>query len=286
MGGINPGSGYTYEKNLNGVSLDILPARASTPQFKVSAYKSGEDWYLSVAPGWAYYPYHTVSITSTGDRDVLVGDQSVPDLDTFAAFRSQYIGSVQVYKALRYGSTANELALGQQYQVLSGTTVSYVVMVQAIPSGTPPRLMIIDKTNFESCYLFGCDTPASDLGTSAVMVCLSGAELQPTTVTISGNQVLTDATYTAYNSITYWERLGLTCKIIASFDPSTGEVIQRHTGPVYFDQLTETYARAVNFDDLNTPPSLIDGGWSSVFYLSTGANAPSGYTFDYTYPSP
>ena len=52
MGGINPGSGYTYEKSLNGVSLDILPAGKSfLHPFKVTARKEGSDIKVRVRAG-------------------------------------------------------------------------------------------------------------------------------------------------------------------------------------------------------------------------------------------
>ena len=52
MGGINPGSGYTYEKSLNGVSLDILPqGRAFQHPFRVTARKDGTTIKVRVRAG-------------------------------------------------------------------------------------------------------------------------------------------------------------------------------------------------------------------------------------------
>jgi hypothetical protein len=53
MGGINQGSGYTYEKSLNGVSLDILPQASGSNNhpFKVILVKDGTTWKFKVVPG-------------------------------------------------------------------------------------------------------------------------------------------------------------------------------------------------------------------------------------------
>ena len=53
MGGINQGSGYTYEKSQNGVSLDILPQASGSNNhpFKVILVKDGTTWKFKVVPG-------------------------------------------------------------------------------------------------------------------------------------------------------------------------------------------------------------------------------------------
>ena len=267
--------------------LEDRPDADDNSQFKVTASFAEEFWWIGINPGWAYYPNYTVLMTSTGDRDISVGDSSVGSESDFANFRGKYINACHAYSLFRYADIANNLSLGQQYSWGLSTGLVYVVMVQPIPASQPPRLLVISKADFDSYYLFGCTPSNGDLGASAVLVTLSASELSPVTTTISGNTVLTDGTTVLHDAKTYWERLGLACKIIATLDPVTGTVTQVHTGPIYFDQLSEHYTKKVaTTADVISPPDVVDGGWSAAYYATGEPSAVPDYIFDYIYPDP
>jgi len=254
-------------------------------QFKVTAHKIAEDWFLSINPGWSYYTQHVLLITSTGNRDILAGDSGINSADDYASFRQKYHASATCYKALASPTVANDFRLGQKYKAESDQK-TYVVVCHGLPGNEPPRVLVIGETFFEQTFLFGCDAANGDLGTSAVTLTKSGSTLNKTTVTISGNLVLTSGSSVSSESATYWERMGISCKVIAIFDHITGSLTQIHTGPVYFDQTSEHYTKEVPIAQVTTQPDIVDGGWSAIYYTTASSNAPTGYTFDYTYPNP
>jgi len=260
--------------------LEDLPD-APPEQFKVTVEKDTNGTWLGIHPGDTVFNSYTVGITSTGNRDVLAGFQEVDGADDFGTVRRQYHATVNCYKALQFPDKANELTIGQRYQA-EAEGLTYVVMIHAIPSGAPPRLCVIGKQAFRDTFLYGCD-PATDFGKTAVLQTRSGAALTKVTATISGNVVLTETTDVSFESITYWERVGLIAKLIAVYDPATNELSQAFSGPMCFDGVSEHYSIDVPSANVNTAPTIIDGGWASAFYTTAAANAPSGYTFDYTY---
>lgn len=250
-------------------------------QFKVTVVNDDNGTWVGIHPGDTVYNAYSVGITSTGNRDVLAGFQDVTAPSSFGNVKRQYHATVNCYKALQQPTVANDLALGQRYQA-EPEDLTYVVMIHAIPSGVPPRLCVIGKQAFRDKFLYGCDA-TNEFGSTAVLQTRSGAELTKTTVTISGNSVLTDTTDVAFSSATYWERVGLVAKLIAVYDPVTDELSQAFSGPMCFDGVSEHYSKSVTYDQVSTPPDIIDGGWASAFYTTGASNAPSGYTFDYTY---
>lgn len=256
---------------------------SSPDQFKVTLNKSEGQWWVGVAPGWAHYPNYTILLTSTGNRDVVVGDSSIDSEADFAYWRHSYIDAVHGYYSKRFSSVANQLSLGQQYSVPSGE-ISYVIMVCSVPGGDPPRLLVISAADYQDCYAFGAPDPSNDLGTSAVALTLSNSALNGTTVTINGNTVLTDATTVSAEVETYWKRLGLSAKLIAVLNLNEGQVLQVHSGPIHMDATSEHYSE--QNDNVSTPPDVVDGGWSAAYYVTDAVNSPSGMTFDYSYPAP
>ena len=251
-------------------------------QFDVSFVENEEGVWLEIVPGETVFNSYIIGITSTGNRDVLAGFQEVNGADDFGTVRRQYHKTVNCYKALQDGDIANDMTLGQRYQAeTSGKT--YVIMIHAIPSGISPRLCVIGKQAFEDKFLYGCSAPTSEYGKTAVLQTRSGAILQGNTVNISGNIVLLSTSGVGYNSITYWERMGLIAKLIAVYDSATKEITQVFNGPMCFDGVSEHYSIDVPSANVSTAPTIIDGGWASAFYTTAAANAPSGYTFDYTY---
>jgi hypothetical protein len=219
---------------------------------------------------------------SSGNRDVSAGFQEVDGADDFGTVKRQYHKTVNCYKALQDDDIANDMTLGQRYQAeSSGKT--YVIMIHAIPSGISPRLCVIGKQAFEDKFLYGCSAPTSEFGKTAVLQTRSGASLTKVTASISGNVVLTSTTDVSFDSVTYWERVGLIAKLIAVYDSATKEITQVFNGPMCFDGVSENYSIDVPSANVSTAPTIIDGGWASAFYTTAAANAPSGYTFDYTY---
>jgi len=250
-------------------------------QFDVSFIENEEGTWLEIVPGETVYNHYTVGIISTGNRDVVAGFQEVDGPSDFGTVRRQYHGTVNCYKALQFPDKANELTIGQRYQA-EAEGLTYVVMIHAIPSGAPPRLCVIGKQAFQDTFLYGCD-PLTDFGKTAVLQTRTAASINATTATISGNEVLVVPTTVGSQSITYWERMGLIAKLIAVYDPATKELSQAFNGPMCFDGVSEHYSINVESDVVTTAPSIIDGGWASAFYVTAESNAPSGYTFDYTY---
>lgn len=254
-------------------------------QFKVTAHKIGTDWFLSINPGWSYYTYNVLMITSAGNRNISSGDSSIDSAGDYASFQQKFHASATCYKALASPTVANDFRLGQKYKA-EADQKTYVVVCHGLPNNAPPRVLVIGKTFFDQTFLFGCDPTSGDLGTSAVTLTKTGAALNATTVTISGNVVLTSGSTVGADAKTYWERMGISCKLIAIFDHITGSLTQIHTGPVYFDQTSEHYTKNYPLAQVQTEPDIVDGGWSATWYTTGASNAPTGYTFDYTYPNP
>jgi hypothetical protein len=252
-------------------------------QFDVTVEKDENGTWLGIHPGETVFNYYVIGITSSGNRDISAGFQELDGADDFGTVRRQYHATVNCYKALQFPGLANELTIGQRYQA-EAEGLTYVVMIHAIPSGAPPRLCVIGKQAFQDKFLYGCSDPTSDFGKTAVLQSKTCSSINATTATILGNVVLVEPTTVGSDSKTYWERMGLIAKLIAVYDPATDELTQAFNGPMCFDGVSEHYSISVATTiQVNTPPSIIDGGWASAFYTTAAANAPTGYTFDYTY---
>jgi hypothetical protein len=284
MGMLGKGVGVLAKGIGSGSPSFVLADQPDAPpeQFKVTVEKDVNGTWLGIHPGETVFNSYTTGITSSGNRDISAGFQDVDGAADFGTVKRQYHKTVNCYKALQDGDIANDMTLGQRYQAeTSGKT--YVIMIHAIPSGISPRLCVIGKQAFEDKFLYGCSAPTSEFGKTAVLQTRSGAALTKVTASISGNVVLTSTTDVSFDSVTYWERMGLIAKLIAVYDPATNELTQTFSGPMCFDGVSEHYSIDVPSANVSTAPTIIDGGWASAFYTTAAANAPSGYTFDYTY---
>lgn len=250
-------------------------------QFQVSFVENEDGVWLEIFPGDTVFNSYTVGVSSNGNRDILDGFRDVDGADDFGSVKRQYHATVNCYKALQFPDIANDLTLGQRYKA-EDEGLTYVVMIHAIPSGAPPRLCVIGKQAFRDKFLYGCD-PTSEFGKTAVLQTRSSVSLSKQTVVIASETVLKDTTETGISTFNFWERFGLIAKLIAVYDPATKELSQAFYGPMCFDGVSEQYAKSVAYLQEQVPPNIIDGGWASAFYVTAAANAPSGYTFDYTY---
>lgn len=272
MGGLNPGNGYTLDRSLAGVSLDILPNRGPKQQFQVTPHKAGSDWYLAIEPGWAQRVECASLITSSGNRSISIGGQSIADFNDFGKLWRYEINKVNCYKAKRYASLANDLSLGQQY--ICDETETLVVLYAPQP-GSNVRLAVIGATAYANTFNYS--GYAGALGATAVAQIRSGSEV---TVTKDGNGKVTDVALN-FDSTTYWERIALMTKPLARFNKSTRKLTVYNIGPQSFDSPSETYAIDVAYASVGTAPTLIDADWAAAFYVTGDANGPSGYNFDY-----
>lgn len=272
MAGLNPGNGYTFERGLNGLSLDILPQPQPKQQFQVQAQKSGNDWYLSIQPGWVQRPEYTVGITSSGNRVVSAGFTDISDSSTFARLVTHEITKVNCHKGLRFPAVANDLKLGQQYLCPENETL---VILYAPTPGSGARIAVIGKDAYNNTFNYAGTT--DEWGFTAVVQVRSGSDV---TVTKDGNGKVTDVSL-SFDSVSYWERIGLLVRPLAKFNKTTRELTIYNLGPQTFDHVSETYAVDVDIDDVTTAPSVIDANWAAAFYNTGDANGPSGYTFDY-----
>ena len=260
-------------------SLDLDSAVGDAPQFRVTASRYDEKWWLSVTPGYVTRTAATSMITAS-NRSVTAGAQDIPDSTTFANWYLSRVEKVNCYKSLRYPDAANDLNIGQQYEADPNGGQNVLVALVCPYPGLVTRLVIIGETDFQSTFNYFDASGASgtgEYGVTAVIQVRSGAEL---TVTKDVNGKVTDVSL-AYDSVSYWERVGLHVRVIAKLNTATGEVSQYSEGPQSFDIVSETYGVDVPYDDVVTPPSIIDGNWAAAFYNTGDSNAPSGYTFDY-----
>lgn len=286
MPGLND-SGYTSGRSSGvlvkqqgsvGPSLDSDPAPGDTPQFKVVPTYADGKWWLSIEPGWVTRTCANALLTAS-NRAISVGDQSVSDSTSFDNYRQVRVEKVNCYKSLRFGSVANDLTLGQQYEADKGAG-DYVLVALCCPyPGSEVRLVVVDDTQFESDFNYhvGTGSVPGDYGCTSVIQIRDGQEL---TVTKDVNGKVTDVTLST-DQQSYWERVALHVRILARFKPSTGELDVVNHGPQTFDMVSETYGVSVAYDDVGTAPAIIDGNWSAAFYATGDSNAPSGYTFDY-----
>lgn len=261
-------------------SLDLDSPVGDAPQFRVTASRHDEKWWLSVTPGFVIRSTTGTSGLIASDRTILSGDQTVTSDARFGNGVYFKAEKVNCYKSLRYPSAGNDLTLGQQYEADPGSGSKVLVALVCPNPGTDVRLVVIGEDDFIDTFNFynaNGGPGSADFGCSAVIQARTGAEL---TVTKDVNGKVTDVAISSATA-SYWERAGLAVRIIARLDTTTGEVEQVSEGPQHFDVVSETYVVEVPYDDVATPPTIIDGNWSAAYYVTGDSNAPSGYTFDY-----
>jgi hypothetical protein len=282
-----PGVGYDVYETGDTVSLVIPQVKPDAKQFEctVNKDKNGNLW-MNVEPGFVkILNYNNLLITSTGNRDVSVGDASVITSTPLAVTKLYKVDGCNCYKALRYPTKAATLALNQ-FQ-LETEEDSLVVLYRAAPGYGKPRLAVISVSLFNSCFRYG-PTSATD-GEGSVPIIkhlfqLTSAQYTVDT-TIPGIPPthaagLTD--YIPFLGLKYslWDRLGIYVKFIALYDSTTKKLTQYHTGDVDLTETAESYISSTG--PFVTTGPCIDDGWASSFYVTSGTGAPSGYTFDYS----
>ena len=248
----------------------VLEDKPESRQFEVTAHALAGQWYLSIAPGFCQVTEATSGITSSGNRDVNVGFSDIPSESTFTELDLYYKDSVDAHKGMRYQNVANDLELGQQY--LAPEEYTYVFLYSAYP-GNGVRLGVVGREIYNSHFNYNGDPDT--WGKTAVIQIRSGADL---TVTKDGNGKVTDVSL-SYDSIAYWERVGLLVRPLATFRKSTGVVTVHNIGPQTFDYVSETYGKSVAYDQVAVAPDVVDGNWAAYHYITGAPNAPADYIF-------
>jgi len=287
---IRPGIGYKV-KNVSGqTSLVIDPPRKPAPlQFECTVLTEKvagvtKKW-MKVEPGFVKILNYTTMLTSSGNRDVSVGDASIQDSSYLADTKLYKVEGCNCYKELRYTAKAATLALNQFR--IEDEEDTLVVLYRAAPAYGKPRLAVISASKFASSFRYG-PTSATDgegsvptikhvfqTGTYSATVSVNVPGTPPTTASGSTGPI---PTFNKFTSM--WDRLGLSVKLIALYDSSTKKLTQYHTGDVDLTETAESYIFA-SASPVTTGP-CIDDGWASSFYVTGGSGAPAGYTFDYT----
>ena len=293
---IRPGTGYKV-KNVSGqTSLTIDPPRKPAPlQFECTVLTEKvagvtKRW-MKVEPGFAkILNYNVLMIVSSGNRDVSVGDNSIISGEgggvggnTLGVTKLYKVEGCNCYKALRYTAKAATLALNQ-FQ-LEDEEDSIVVLYRAAPGYGKPRLAVISASLFASSFRYG-PTGAS-VGEGTVPAIKNMLYFTPSAIV----PVTTNAPYATTGQtspmsqfgagVAFWDRLGLSVKLIALYDSTTKKLTQYHTGDVDLTETAESYIKTTSSPLVSTGP-CIDDGWASSFYVTGGTGAPSGYTFNYS----
>jgi len=281
-----PGVGYDLYETGDTVSLVIPQVNPDAKQFEctVNKDKNGNLW-MNVEPGFVKILNYTILITSSGNRDVSVGDASIADSSALADTKLYKVEGCNCYKALRYPTKAATLALNQ-FQIETEED-SIVVLYRAAPGYGKPRLAVISVSLFNSCFRYG-PTSATD-GEGSVPTIKHLFQTGTTTATVSvlvpGTPPVSASgttgsipTFAKFSSL--WERLGLSVKLIALYDSTTKKLTQYHTGDVDLTETAESFISTTG--PFVTTGPCIDDGWASSFYVTSGTGAPSGYTFNYS----
>jgi hypothetical protein len=267
---IRPGIGYKV-KNVSGqTSLVIDPPRKPAPlQFECTVLTEKvagvTKKYIKVEPGFVKILNYTLMLTSTGNRDVSVGDASILDPNYMAITKLYKVEGCNCYKALRYPASAATLALNQ-FEIETEED-SLVVLYRAAPGSGKPRLAVISASLFASCFRYGPTSASNGEGTVPT--------IKHVFRTGTSGSVPTLAVYASM-----WERLGLSVKLIALYNSTTNKLTQYHTGDVDLTETAESYIVS-SASPVTTGP-CIDDGWASSFYVTSGTGAPAGYTFNYS----
>ena len=241
-----------------------------TQQFQVSYSKVGSDYYIGITPGYCQRVEATSGITSTGNRNVINGFSDIPADSSFGYLELYYIKEVAAYAGLKNDDIANDLELKQQYKALEDIT--YVFLYCPYP-GSGVRLGVVGRNIYNSHFNYAGSNDT--WGKTAVVQIRSGYDL---TVTKNGAGLVTDVSL-GYDQISYWERVGLLVKPLATFTKSTREIKVHNIGPQTFDHVSETYGIDVPLANVSTPPDITDGNWAAYYYLTGAPQAPSAYTF-------
>jgi len=295
---IRPGTGYKV-KNVSGqTSLIIDPPRKPAPlQFECTVLTEKvagvtKRW-MKVEPGFVkILNYNVLMIVSSGNRDVMVGDNSIISGEgggvggnTLGVTKLYKVEGCNCYKALRYNAKAATLALNQ-FQ-LEDEEDSIVVLYRAAPGYGKPRLAVISASQFASCFRYGNTGASVGEGSVPTIKHLfqTGTTTATCSVTVPGEPPVTASgntgpipTFGKFSSL--WDRLGLSVKLIALYDSTTKKLTQYHTGDVDLTETAESYIKPAS--SLVTTGPCIDDGWASSFYITGGTGAPSGYTFNYS----
>jgi hypothetical protein len=219
---------------------------------------------MKVEPGFAKILNYTVMITSTGNRNVSVGDASIIDPNYMGITKMYKVEGCNCYKALRYASAAT-LALNQFELETEEDTL--VVLYRAAPGYGKPRLAVISASLFASSFRYGPTSISDGEGTVPT--------IKHVFQTGTSGSVPTLAVFASL-----WIRLGLSVKLIARYNIATKQLTQYHTGDVDLTETAESFIESSGSP--TTTPAVIDDGWASSFYVTGGTGAPAGYTFNYS----
>jgi hypothetical protein len=283
---IVPGVGYDIYETGDTVSLVIPQVKPDAKQFEctVNKDKNGNLW-MNVEPGFVKILNYTTLLTSSGNRDVSVGDASIANSSYLADTKLYKVEGCNCYKALRYPANAATLVLNQ-FQIETEED-SIVVLYRAAPGYGKPRLAVISASLFASTFRYGPTSATDgegsvptikhvfDTGVFQATVSVNIPGTPPTSASGSTGDIPTLSVFASM-----WDRLGLSVKLIALYDSTTKKLTQYHTGDVDLTETAESYIVAVA-TPVTTGP-CIDDGWAASFYVTGGTGAPSGYTFNYT----
>jgi hypothetical protein len=237
---------------------------------------------MKVEPGYAkILNYSNVIIVSSGNRDVMVGDASIIDSTPLAVTKLYKVEGCNCYKALRYTAKAATLALNQ-FEIETEED-SLVVLYRAAPGYGKPRLAVISASLFASTFRYGPTDATTGEGTVPVIknvIVHQTSQLSVITNAPYATTGLTQSVPVFGGSISLWDRLGLSVKLIALYDASENKLIQYHTGDVDLTETAESYMKTAS--SIVTTGPCIDDGWASSYYVTGGTGAPAGYTFNYS----
>jgi hypothetical protein len=283
---LRPGVGYKV-KNINGqTSLVIDPPRKPDPlQFECTVLTEKvagvtKRW-MKVEPGFVKILNYTTLIVSSGNRDVSVGDASISDSTYLADTKLYKVEGCNCYKALRYNAKAATLVLNQFE--LETEEDSLVVLYRAAPGYGKPRLAVISASLFASSFRYGPTDFATGEGSVPSIKHIIATVSNVVNLTTNPPYATTGQTdpIAKFNgTLSVWDRLGLSVKLIALYDVSAKKLIQYHTGDVDLTETAESYMKSAS--SLVTTGPCIDDGWASSFYVTGGTGAPAGYTFNYS----
>jgi hypothetical protein len=306
MGMLGKGVGVLAKGIGSGTPSFVLEDAAdpAARPFQVSAFADYENgnkrWWLRIKPGHIItHDFSIPDITSpNGNRDLSVSKYKIttpaPDFE-YGDTRQYEVRTCNVYKGL-YNSdpeAANFLdpVIGQAFRAEDeGETL--VVAYRNTPAWQkPPRLAVISLAAWKTYFNYGTGRVLQDLphitsGTNAQFnYILRFNSSTSDTGTADGHQ----HTYTEADTpgmTLRLHRLGLLARPIALFYPDTGTVIQFAHGPLELTTPPEMTWTGVDVND-NTyaDQDFVDHGFAAYYYATGQANAPAGYTFDYSnYP--
>lgn len=266
-------------------------------QWETTAHYDGTDWWLSVEPGYALTHDQTLggNITSpNGNRDLsstkLVLSTPTPDYVKGATVLYK-VEKCHCYKGLRYAGVSPSNSLEKQQFKVDSSGDWLVIAYRCTPAyALAPRLAIIKASDWTSYFTYNnldysAGTGGFSIGANAVFnyIPVFTTDFAANTGTSAGHT----HTYTLRNLEAFKmrvERVSLLARPIALFEGSTGKVFQ-YTN----DILDMTTSPEVTWGAIDTTTTggyldqdFIDTGYAAYFYVTGQANAPSGYTFNYT----